>query len=123
MRTLCVLAPASVHPGAEPTTVLKMVQGWTRLELADRLVQIWVRGEERLGELDALGARIRETRRRLAATKDSRGLAEAYLGRLLARRDACRAEARADRRAAAALRQELAGRGRGRRWASRAVVG
>lgn len=91
----------------------------TTFDLADRLVQAWSRNERRLGELDVLDSSIASARRRLATTAAGRGLVEAHLARLLSRRAACAAEARAD----ASLAQELSREWDARHAMRRAVGG
>lgn len=82
------------------------VRALSPYELADRLVQAWGRNERRLGELEALDSGVAADRRRLATTSSGRDLVEAHLARLLARREACVAAARADARLAEELSRE-----------------
>ncbi len=84
-------------PDPAPTTPFRRsVRDLDSFELADRLARAWVRNERRLGELDRLDAAVAGARRRLATSAVGRGLVEAHLARLLARRAACSAAARDD---------------------------
>ena len=96
--------PIATSPGRGGAT-----RELSTFELADRLVQAWSRNERRLGELDGLDSGI-------AA---GRGLAEAHLARLLSRRAACVAAARAD----ASLAEELSREWDARHAMRRAVGG
>lgn len=95
-------APAVAHPSGP----LDDLAGLTPFLLADRLAQVWSRNARRLEDLDRLRDKIDAARRRLSSSSSGRALGEAYLRRLIEKKDACLASIRSDRRAAVGLVRE-----------------
>lgn len=75
-------------------------------ELAERLVQVWIRSDQHLRTLNELNAKLAVARRYLASTSPNRALGGAYLERLRAKRAYCLVLLRSERRAALSLMQE-----------------
>lgn len=84
-------------------------------ELAERLVQAWIRSDQHLRTLDGLNARLTRTRRYLDSAPPRRALAEAYVERLRQKRAACLAMLEAERRTALGLMRESDARAAGGR--------
>lgn len=78
----------------------------SHFELADQLVQIWIRNDRHLSKLDELKDQIEAARRYLSSAKSHRILGEAYLGRLQEKRSQCLLHVCSDRRLAVALVRE-----------------
>lgn len=78
----------------------------TSFELAERLVQVWIRSDQHLRTLNDLNAKLAVARRYLASTGPNRALGGAYLERLRDKRARCLAHLRAERRTALALMKE-----------------
>ena len=97
----------------EPAATVNAYRHLTTFELADRLVEAWSRNQRRLESLDAIDAGIASARRHLASPGGRQvGVARTRLALLSARRQACAAEAEADRRLAEALVREWESRHR-----------
>ncbi|APW62376.1 hypothetical protein [Paludisphaera borealis] len=75
-------------------------------ELAERLVQVWIRSDQHLRTLDDLNDKLAVARRYLASATPHRALAGAYLERLRDKRTRCLAHLRSERRTALALMKE-----------------
>lgn len=58
----------------------------SHFELAERLVQVWIRNRRNLNRLEELEARIEAADRRLASARPGRRIVEAHRERLLAER-------------------------------------
>lgn len=84
-------------------------------ELAERLVQVWIRSDQHLRTLDALNDRLTRVRRYLTSTHPHRTLGAAYLERLRDKRARCLALLRSERRTAIALMTESDARAAGGR--------
>ena len=84
-------------------------------ELAERLVQVWIRSDRHLRALDGLNTRLTRARRYLESAPSRRALAEGYIERLRAKRAACLAMLRSERRWALALMEESDARAAGGR--------
>lgn len=79
----------------------------SHFELAERLVQVWIRNRRNLNRLEELEARIEAVDRRLAASKPGRRIVEAHRDRLLAERWEVLRRLRADGRLTGVLVDEL----------------
>lgn len=86
------------------------LSGLSNFALADRLAAIWARNVGRLGRLEELRDRIAATRRHLSSDAVRSELGEAYLRRLIDKRQSCLDALRTDRRLAAALVREIESR-------------
>jgi hypothetical protein len=75
-------------------------------ELAEQLVQVWIRSDRHLRTLNDLNNKLAVARRYLASTSPNRALGGAYLERLRDKRARCLAHLRAERRTALALMKE-----------------
>jgi len=84
-------------------------------ELAERLVQVWIRSDRHLRTLEGLNTRLTRARRYLDSAASRRALGEAYVERLRAKRAACLAMLGAERREALALMKESEARADGGR--------
>lgn len=79
----------------------------SHFELAERLVQVWIRNRRNLNRLEELEARIEAVDRRLAASKPGRRIVEAHRDRLLAERWEVLRRLRADGRLTGVLVDEF----------------
>src|SRR5690606_35292412 len=79
----------------------------THFELAERLVQVWIRNQRNLRRLEELEARIEGANRRLASSERGRALVEAHRERPRTERLAILLRLRADDRLASALLDEF----------------
>lgn len=79
----------------------------SHFELAERLVQVWIRNRRNLNRLEELEARIEAVDRRLAASKPGRRIVEAHRERLLAERWEVLRRLRADGRLTGVLVDEF----------------
>lgn len=83
----------------------------SHFELAERLVQVWLRNRRNLNRLEELEVRIGVADRRLASSRPGRRVVEAHRERLLAQRWEILGRLRADARLAEALVNEFEARG------------
>jgi len=84
-------------------------------ELAERLVQVWIRSDGQLRTLRDLNEKLAATRRYLASANANRALGGAYLERLRDKRARCLAHLHTERRTAMALMAESEARDSGGR--------
>jgi hypothetical protein len=84
-------------------------------ELAERLVQVWIRSDGHLRTLRDLNEKLTAARRYLASANANRALGGAYLERLRDKRARCLALLNAERRTALSLMAESEARGVGGR--------
>lgn len=84
----------------------------THFELAERLVQVWIRNQRNLRRLEELEARIEGANRHLASSDRGRPLVESYRERPRAERLALLLQLRADDRLASVLLDEFEARRR-----------
>lgn len=103
--------PSPPNADAIATTPVSAA-GLTHFELAERLVQVWIRNQRNLNRLEELGARIEKAERRWASTNRGRALVEAHRLRLEAKRRAVLLRLRGDDRLASALLEEIEARRR-----------
>jgi len=92
----------------------------THFELAERLVQVWIRNQRNLRRLEELEARIEGANRRLASSERGRALVEAHRERPRTERLAILLQLRADDRLASDLLDEFESRRRTSSESSRA---
>lgn len=97
------VAGRSSAPGPSTADALALL---SHFELAERLVQVWIRNQRNLDRLKELGASIKRADRRLASSRPGRRIVEAHRERLLAERSAVLSQLRADERVASALVDE-----------------
>ena len=101
------LAESTSRDRAEARAATDGVLGaLSSFELAERLVQVWIRSDQHLQTLNDLNVRLTRARRHLASAPARPALGGAYVERLRAKRAACLAMLRSERRTALALMQE-----------------
>jgi hypothetical protein len=84
-------------------------------ELAERLVQVWIRSDQQLKTLNDLNEKLTAVRGYLASANPNAALGGAYLERLRDRRARCLARLHCERRSALALMGECDARAAGGR--------
>lgn len=84
-------------------------------ELAERLVQVWIRSDQHLRTLGGLNEQLTRARRYLDSAPPRRALGAAYVERLREKRAACLAMLKSERRTALALMGESDARAAGGR--------
>jgi hypothetical protein len=92
-----------------------VVGALSSFELAERLVQVWIRSDQHLRTLNDLNDKLAVARRYLASANSHRALGGAYLERLRDKRARCLAHLRSERRTALALMKESDARSAGGR--------
>ena len=115
-RSTVALAETTVMDRGETRIATDGVLGaLSSFELAERLVQVWIRSDQHLRTLGSLNDRLTRARRYLASAAPRRELGAAYVERLREKRASCLELLRSERRTALALMKESDARAAGGR--------